>query len=136
LRENRALISDLQRKLKEHTEQTEMTKKKYADWNAELSRKLQDLRDQKRNWMSETAALRLAEKELRVRPFLLVALRITYSDLHTGAIRGSGKSTGRGRTARVAVEDFYQRDGTQGCPIEGLRTADRATHSDAKSMVS
>jgi predicted AAA+ superfamily ATPase len=112
LRENRALISDLQRKLKEHTEQTEMTKKKYADWNAELSRKLQDLRDQKRNWMSETAALRLAEKELRVRTFLLVVSKITYGDLHTGAIRGSGKSTGRGRTARVAVEDFYQRDGT------------------------
>ena len=47
-----------------------MTKKKYADWNAELSRKLQDLREQKRNWGSETAALRLAEKELRVRTLL------------------------------------------------------------------
>ena len=62
-------IGNLQRKLKEHTENSEMTKKKYADWNAELSRKLQDLREQKRNWGSETAALRLAEKELRVCTF-------------------------------------------------------------------
>jgi hypothetical protein len=71
LRENKVLIGSLQRKLKEHSEQTEMTKKKYADWNAELSRKLQDLREQKRNWVSETSALRLAEKELRVRAFSL-----------------------------------------------------------------
>jgi hypothetical protein len=71
LRENKVQIGSLQRKLKEHTENSEMTKKKYADWNAELSRKLQDLREQKRNWVSETAALRLAEKELRVCTFLI-----------------------------------------------------------------
>jgi hypothetical protein len=68
-------ISSQQRKLKEHTEHSEMTKKKYADWNAELSRKLQDLREQKRNWVSETAALRLTEKELRVRLLLSMSLR-------------------------------------------------------------
>ncbi|KAI0273559.1 hypothetical protein BC834DRAFT_214188 [Gloeopeniophorella convolvens] len=65
LRENKQQIGTLQRKLKDHTEQTEMTKKKHADWNAELGRKLQDLREQKKTWTSETAALRLAEKELR-----------------------------------------------------------------------
>jgi chromosome segregation ATPase len=81
LRENKVLIGDLQRKLKDHTEQMEMTKKQYADWNAELSRKLQDLREQKRNWVSETAALRLTEKELRVCTFLLVTSRITHNSL-------------------------------------------------------
>lgn len=65
-------ISGLQRKLKEHTEHSEMTKKQYADWNAELSRKLQDLREQRRNWVSETAVLRLAEMELRVCSLLSV----------------------------------------------------------------
>jgi len=85
-------ISSLQRKLKEHAEHSEMTKKKYADWNAELSRKLQDLREQKRNWVSETAALRLTEKELRVCSLLSITLK-DHSRWHTGTICSPGKST-------------------------------------------
>lgn len=85
-------ISSLQRKLKEHTEHSEMTKKKYADWNTELSRKLQDLREQKRNWVSETAALRLAENELRVCSSSLVTLE-GGSQRPIGTICGSEKST-------------------------------------------
>lgn len=112
-------INSLQRKLKEHTEHSEMTKKKYADWNAELSRKLQDLREKKRNWESETAALRLTEMELRVRSLLSMSLR-DDSRLRTGTICSPGQSTRRSRTARVTVADFYQGDRAQGCTTERL----------------
>ncbi|KAI0064641.1 hypothetical protein BV25DRAFT_1869288 [Artomyces pyxidatus] len=65
LREYKTEVAELRRHLREHTEQTALTKKKYADWNTELQRKLEVLREQKRSWTSETAALRLAEKEVR-----------------------------------------------------------------------
>ncbi len=116
-------IGSLQRKLKEHTEHSDMTKKKYADWNAELSRKLQDLRDQKRNWGSETAALRLAEKELRVCsfPFMILSNDLQQS---SGTTCCPGKFTGRRRTAGVTIADFHQGDRTQGCAVERLRKTD------------
>ncbi|KAI0256629.1 hypothetical protein BJV78DRAFT_1117085 [Lactifluus subvellereus] len=105
LRENKVLIGDLQRKLKDHTEQTEMTKKKYADWNAELSRKLQDLREQKRNWVSETAALRLAEKELRAQ-FVAQGNLLAEAERRESQLKTSIKETEH-KVARL--NDYEQR---------------------------
>ena len=62
----------MQYQLKDQKEQSDMAKKKYGDWDAELQQKIRDLRDQKRSWVTETASLRQAEKELRVQySFLL-----------------------------------------------------------------
>jgi hypothetical protein len=92
LRENRVQISGLQRKLKEHAEHSEMTKKQYADWNTELSRKLQDLREQKRNWVSETAALRLTEMELRAQ-FVAQGNLLCEAERRESQLRTSIKET-------------------------------------------
>ncbi|KAI9510233.1 hypothetical protein F5148DRAFT_1180877 [Russula earlei] len=105
LRENKVQIGSLQRKLKEHTEHSEMTKKKYADWNAELSRKLQDLREQKRNWVSETAALRLAEKELRAQ-FVAQGNLLAEAERRESQLRTSIKETEH-KVARL--KDYEQR---------------------------
>jgi len=105
LRENKMQIGSLQRKLKEHTEHSEMTKKKYADWNAELSRKLQDLREQKRNWMSETATLRLAEKELRAQ-FVAQGNLLAEAERRESQLRTSIKETEH-KVARL--KDYEQR---------------------------
>ena len=67
MREYKARATRLERLLKDEKEQSERTKSKYADWNNGLQAKLHTLREEKRAWKMETAALQQAEKDLRVR---------------------------------------------------------------------
>ena len=66
LRKYRAEVVRLEGELQEHKRQASNAKNKYADWNAELQKKLKELREEKKNWQSEAAALRTAEKEGQV----------------------------------------------------------------------
>ncbi|TFK43005.1 hypothetical protein BDQ12DRAFT_645012 [Crucibulum laeve] len=63
LRKYRAQVINLEKELLEHKEQASSAKNKYADWNIELQKKLKELREEKKSWISEAAALRNAEKE-------------------------------------------------------------------------
>jgi hypothetical protein len=56
----------LERELKENKEQSSSVKSKYSDWNTELVQKLRDLREEKKSWTMEAAALRSTEKEVQV----------------------------------------------------------------------
>ncbi|KAH9048166.1 hypothetical protein EDB84DRAFT_1458760 [Lactarius hengduanensis] len=130
LRENKVLIGSLQRKLREHSEQTEMTKKKYADWNAELSRKLQDLREQKRNWVSETAALRLAEKELRAQ-FVAQGDLLAEAERRESQLRTSIKETEH----KVARLKDYERRIEQHVAMQKLWDADLQKHKEQTELM-
>ena len=72
----------MQHQLKDQKEQSDMAKKKYGDWNDELQQKIRDLRDQKRSWVTETASLRQAEKELRVRRSISMKSISKLNDVH------------------------------------------------------
>jgi len=66
LRKYRAQVISLEKELQEHKRLALSAKNKYVDWNAELQKKLKELRDEKKNWVSEEATLRRAEKETQV----------------------------------------------------------------------
>jgi hypothetical protein len=66
LRNFRAQVVELERELKENKEQSSSAKSKYSDWNTELVQKLRDLREEKKSWTTEAAALRSTEKEVQV----------------------------------------------------------------------
>lgn len=70
LRKYRAQVVRLEAELKEHKAQASSAKNKYADWNTELQSKLRELREEKKAWISEAAALRTAENQAKV-PFLV-----------------------------------------------------------------
>ncbi|KAG6865020.1 hypothetical protein C0991_005566 [Blastosporella zonata] len=63
LRNLRAQVVTLEAELREHKQQASSAKNKYADWNNELQKKLRELRDEKKAWITEAASLRTAEKE-------------------------------------------------------------------------
>ncbi|EDR10962.1 uncharacterized protein LACBIDRAFT_293458 [Laccaria bicolor S238N-H82] len=67
LRKYRAQVISLEKELQEHKRLASSAKNKYVDWNAELQKKLKELRDEKKNWVSEEATLRRAEKETQAR---------------------------------------------------------------------
>ena len=45
-------------------------KKKTVEWNEELSSKLDELRKQKKEWLTEKNTLRNKNSDLEVRPFI------------------------------------------------------------------
>lgn len=63
LRQYKAQVQSLEREIREHKEQSSSAKNKYADWNNELQKKLRELREEKKRWVSEEAALRTTNKE-------------------------------------------------------------------------
>ncbi|KAJ7285718.1 hypothetical protein C8J57DRAFT_1285608 [Mycena rebaudengoi] len=63
LRNYRSQVAKLEEELRHHKTSASSSKVKYADWNSELQKKLQDFRDQKKSWVNEAAALRAADKE-------------------------------------------------------------------------
>ncbi|KAI6109578.1 Hamartin protein-domain-containing protein [Pisolithus sp. B1] len=63
LRQYKAQVQSLEREIREHKEQSSSAKTKYADWNNELQKKLRELREEKKRWVSEEAALRTTNKE-------------------------------------------------------------------------
>lgn len=67
LRQYKAQVHSLEREIHEHKEQSSSAKNKYADWNNELQKRLREFREEKKRWVTETAAMRTAEKEARVR---------------------------------------------------------------------
>jgi hypothetical protein len=71
LRKYRSQVKALEDELRQHKQQASSARNKYAEWNAELQKKLKELRDEKKTWMSESATLRGSEKEAKVLPFLL-----------------------------------------------------------------
>lgn len=83
LRKYRSQVKALEDELREHKQQASSAKNKYADWNTELQKKLKELREEKKSWISEAATLRGAEKEAKVRSHralprgrLVITLRI------------------------------------------------------------
>lgn len=56
----------LEAELREHKQQTSSAKNKYTDWNTELQKKLKELKDEKKAWVSEAATLRSAKNEAKV----------------------------------------------------------------------
>ncbi|KAJ7172596.1 hypothetical protein C8R46DRAFT_1086542 [Mycena filopes] len=65
LRNYRSQVAALEAELRSHKASATSTKERYADWNTELQKKLQDFRDQKKAWITEAAALRTAHKEAK-----------------------------------------------------------------------
>ncbi|KAJ7694239.1 hypothetical protein B0H17DRAFT_981160 [Mycena rosella] len=65
LRNYRSQVAALEAELRTHKASASSTKERYADWNTELQKKLQDFRDQKKSWINEAAALRTADKEAK-----------------------------------------------------------------------
>ncbi|KAF7338398.1 HATPase-c domain-containing protein [Mycena venus] len=65
LRNYRSQVAALEAELRTHKASASSTKERYADWNTELQKKLQDFREQKKSWINEATALRKADKELR-----------------------------------------------------------------------
>ncbi|KAJ6496556.1 hypothetical protein C8R47DRAFT_1114575 [Mycena vitilis] len=65
LRNYRSQVAALEAELRTHKASASSTKERYADWNTELQKKLQDFRDQKKSWITEAAALRTADKEAK-----------------------------------------------------------------------
>lgn len=63
LRQYKAQVQSLEREIREHKEQSSSAKHKYADWNNELQKKLRELREEKKRWVSEEAVLRTTNKE-------------------------------------------------------------------------
>ncbi|EKM83057.1 hypothetical protein AGABI1DRAFT_118451 [Agaricus bisporus var. burnettii JB137-S8] len=63
LRKYRSQVKALEDELRQHKEQASSARNKYAEWNAELQKKLKELREEKKTWMSESATLRGAEKK-------------------------------------------------------------------------
>ncbi|KIK30953.1 hypothetical protein PISMIDRAFT_669894 [Pisolithus microcarpus 441] len=63
LRQYKAQVQNLEREIREHKEQSSSAKHKYADWNNELQKKLRELREEKKRWVSEEAVLRTTNKE-------------------------------------------------------------------------
>jgi len=59
-------VISLEGELREHKQQASNAKNKYADWNTELQKKLKELREEKKSWVSEAALLRTAQKETQV----------------------------------------------------------------------
>lgn len=66
LRKYRSQVKALEDELRQHKEQASSARNKYAEWNAELQKKLKELREEKKTWMSESATLRGAEKKAMV----------------------------------------------------------------------
>ncbi|PFH52448.1 hypothetical protein AMATHDRAFT_74240 [Amanita thiersii Skay4041] len=62
LRKYRAQVVRLEGELQEHKIQASSNKNKYADWNTELQKRLKELREEKKSWMSEAGQLQRAEK--------------------------------------------------------------------------
>jgi chromosome segregation ATPase len=56
----------LEAELREHKQQTSSAKNKYTDWNTELQKKLKELKEEKKAWVSEAATLRGAKNEAKV----------------------------------------------------------------------
>ncbi|KAJ6546552.1 hypothetical protein DFH09DRAFT_1262958 [Mycena vulgaris] len=65
LRNYRSQVAALEAELRTHKASASSTKERYADWNTELQKKLQDFREQKKSWINEAAALRTADKEAK-----------------------------------------------------------------------
>ncbi|KAJ7098041.1 hypothetical protein B0H15DRAFT_823860 [Mycena belliarum] len=65
LRNYRSQVATLEAELRTHKASASSTKERYADWNTELQKKLQDFREQKKSWINEAAALRTADKEAK-----------------------------------------------------------------------
>jgi len=65
LRNYRTQVIGLESELREHKEQASSAKYKYAEWNTELQGKLRELRDEKKKWTMEAAALRTEAKEAK-----------------------------------------------------------------------
>ncbi|KAJ8078686.1 hypothetical protein PM082_012969 [Marasmius tenuissimus] len=58
LRNYRSQVGRLESELRENKEQAIATKNQYVDWNAELQKKLRELREEKKAWIAEAAKLR------------------------------------------------------------------------------
>jgi len=67
LRSYRARVNRLENDLQEQMRNASSAKNQYMDWNSELQQKMKELREEKKSWISEAAALRGREKELQVR---------------------------------------------------------------------
>jgi hypothetical protein len=80
LRSYRARVNRLENDLQEQMRKASSAKNQYADWNIELQHKLKELREEKRSWLSEAAALRTKEKELQVR---LAGIRDSFANMGT-----------------------------------------------------
>ncbi|KAJ7632495.1 hypothetical protein FB45DRAFT_912598 [Roridomyces roridus] len=65
LRNYRSQVANLETELRTQKASASSSKERYADWNAELQKKLQDFREQKKSWVNELAALRTADKEAK-----------------------------------------------------------------------
>lgn len=64
------MVTRLRRELKEEKSQAVTQRARYTDWNKELQDRLTSLRNEKKTWTSEAAAMRATEKEARVSRFL------------------------------------------------------------------
>lgn len=60
------MVTRLRRELKDEKGQAAVQRTRYTDWNKQLQDRLTALRDEKKTWTSEAAAMRAAEKEARV----------------------------------------------------------------------
>ncbi|KIL68561.1 hypothetical protein M378DRAFT_120766 [Amanita muscaria Koide BX008] len=65
LRKYRAQVVLLESELHEYKAQASSAKNKYAEWNMELQKKLKELREEKKSWVADSAALRRAKNDYK-----------------------------------------------------------------------
>ncbi|PCH38043.1 hypothetical protein WOLCODRAFT_114704 [Wolfiporia cocos MD-104 SS10] len=65
LREYKAEVAQLQARLRERKEQASTMNNQYADWNKKLQDRLADMKQEKKRWEAEAAAMRAADKEAK-----------------------------------------------------------------------
>ncbi|KAF9053545.1 hypothetical protein BDZ89DRAFT_1056142 [Hymenopellis radicata] len=65
LRNYRSQVIELENELKENKQQASSARSKYAEWNTELQSKLHKLREEKKQWTTEAAALRSEVKQAK-----------------------------------------------------------------------
>jgi uncharacterized coiled-coil DUF342 family protein len=66
LRNYRAQVTRLESEIKEQKAQAASAKSKYADWNEELTERLQTFREEKKKWTAEVSSLRSETHEAKV----------------------------------------------------------------------
>ena len=75
-------------------------KNQYADWNIELQQKLKELREEKKSWTLEAAALRSHEKEMQVR-FLEYSSNLRFIPLQA-------RFTAQGKLLAEATKEVFE----------------------------
>ena len=101
LKEYKHMVARTRRELKGEKDQAVAQRLRYTDWNKELQDRIVALRAEQKNWMSEAASMRAAEKEAKVSIACCWFIRSVAHAPAVGHFRRSGKASGGGQSDGV-----------------------------------